>query len=241
MEKLILKIQKRKIFGRKVKNLRKQGFLPGNIYGKKIKSQAVKINKKDFLNIFKQAGETGLVQLILAEKKTPYTVLIHNPQIHPVSGEILHVDFRQVDLTEKVQVAIPVELKGEAPAVNKGGVLVHLINEVEVEALPTDLPDKFEVDVSHLEEIGQSISIKDLKIDKKKAKILIDENQLVVNIEEPKKEEEKVVEEKPEPEAGEAKEETKASEEKVEKKESDKEKENSKKEEADLKDKKQKK
>lgn len=218
MKKLTLKAEKRKIFGRKVKKLRQKGILPANLYGKKIKSQALKVNLKDFLDVYKEVGETGIIQLVIDKKKEPYPVLIHNPQIHPVSDQPLHVDFHKVDLKEKVQVAIPIELIGEAPGVTKGGVLVQSTNEVEVEALPTDLPDKFEVDISKLKEIGQSIAIKDLKVDKTKVKILVeDENQLVVKVEEPRKEEE---EEKPEEEeapAEEGKEEEKK-EEKEEKK-----------------------
>ena len=190
MEKLNLRVEKRTLYGRKVKKLRQQGILPANLYGKKIKSQALQVNMKDFLTVFKKSGETALVQLIMAKRQKPCSVLIHNPQVNPVSDEMLHVDFRQVDLTEKVQVEIPVELIGEAPGVTKGGILIQLLNEVEVEALPADLPDKFEIDVSKLEEIGQSKSIKDLKVDKKKINVLVDNNQLIVKIEEPKKEEE---------------------------------------------------
>lgn len=189
-KKLGLKAEKRKLFGRKIKKLRQQGILPANLYGKKIKSQALKINLKDFLQVFNEAGETSIVELTVDKEIKPNPVLIHNLQFDPVSDEPLHVDFYRVDLTQKVQVNIPIELKGEAPGVAKGGVLVQSMDEVEVEALPTDLPDKFEVDISKLEEIGQSVDVKDLIVDKAKVKILADENHLVVKIEEPKKEEE---------------------------------------------------
>ena len=191
MKKVGLKAQKRKIFGRKVKKLRQEGVLPTNIYGKNIKSQAAQVSLKDFLEVFKQVGETGIVELSLEGEGKTRPVLIHNLQKHSVTDQPLHADFHQVTLTEKVQVAIPIELVGEAPAVTKGGVLVQLLNDVEVEALPTDLPEKFEVKVSGLKEIGQSIAVKDLKVDKTKVKILVEEEeQLVVKIEEPAKEEE---------------------------------------------------
>lgn len=194
MKKLGLKVEKRKVFGRKVKKLRQEGILPGNLYGKEIKSQALGVNLKEFLTVFKDAGETGIVELAVTGAKKPYPVLIHNLQLDPVSDNPLHVDFRKVDLKEKVQVNIPLELKSEAPAVTKGGVLVQIMDEIEVEALPTDLPDKFEVDISRLEEIGQSIEVKDLMVDKAKVKLLAEENQLIVKIEAPKEEEK---EEKP--------------------------------------------
>ncbi len=190
MKKLEVKVQKRKTFGRKVKNLRTEGVVPANIFGKKIKSTALRISLKEFLDIFKEAGETGVVYLTIEGEKESRPVLISNVQKSPVFGDVLHVEFRQVDLTEKVEVAVPVELVGEAPAVDKGGIVVHLLDEIKVEALPNDLPDKIEVDISGLEEIGKGITVKDLKINREKIKVLDDENQLVVQIEEPTKEEE---------------------------------------------------
>lgn len=202
MKKVKLVAQQRKVFGRKVKKLRQEGVLPANIYGKNIKSQAVQVNLKDFLEVFKQVGETGIVEISLDKETKTRPALIHSLQRHAVTDQPLHVELRQITLTERVQVAIPIELIGEAPAVDKGGVLVQLLNEIEVEALPTDLLEKFVVDVSGLGEIGQSIAIKDLKVDKAKVKILVeDESQLVVKIEEPAKEE---VEEKPTEEVEEA-------------------------------------
>jgi len=191
MADLKLKVDKRKLYGRKIKKLRQEGILPANIYGKKLKSQAIKVDLKDFLAIYKEAGETGIVKLNLAKETKTRPVLIHNLQKDPVTDQPLHADFHQVDLKTKVQVSIPIELKGEAPAVGKGGVLIQLINEVEVESLPMDLPDKFELDISKIEEVGQGISVKELKIDEKKVKILIDnKDQLVVKVEEPKEEKE---------------------------------------------------
>lgn len=195
MKKLTLKAEKRKIFGRKVKKLRQEEILPANLYGKKVKSLALQLNLKDFLAVWSQAGETNIIELAITKEEKIHSVLIHNLQIHPVSDAPLHVDFREIDLKEKVQVVIPIELSGEAPAVNKGGVLVLLLKEIQVEALPTDLPEKFVVDVAKLAEIGQSLSVKDLQYDKAKIELLVeDENLLVVKIEEPAKEE---VEEKP--------------------------------------------
>jgi len=190
-DKIKLTASKRIIVGRKVKKLRKQGVLPGNIYGKDIKSLAIKLSTKDFQKTYSQVGETGIIDLQINKETKTRPVLISDTHVHPVTDEILHIDFHQVDLTKKVTVNIPVELVKEAPAVSKGGVLLQLISEIEVEALPTDLPDKFTINVSKLEEIGQGISLKDIKVDSK-VKILIDNlDELVVKIEEPTKEEEK--------------------------------------------------
>jgi len=190
-----LKSKKRTITGRKVKSLRKEGILPANIYGKGIKSQTIEISLKEFSKIYSKAGETGLMELIIAGSK-PKTVLIHNVQKDVVSGNFLHADFRQVDLTKKIIATIPIVVQGEAPAISTGGVQIQIMNEIEVEALPADLPEKIEVDVSKLEKIGQSITLKDLKYNKNKVKLQLDNlDALVIKIEAPAKEEEKPVEE----------------------------------------------
>lgn len=195
MKKIELKVQKRKILGRKVKALRREGILPANIYGKKIKSQAVAVPMADFKKVFKEAGETGVVYLMLDKSREERPVLIHNVQLDSVQDTFLHADFHQVSLKEKVTASVPIEIKGKAPAEEKDLVLLTLLDEIEVEALPTDLPDKFEVDVSKLEEVDQGISIKDLKFDRNKVKPLVDEEELIVKVSEPTPEEE---EEKPE-------------------------------------------
>lgn len=181
----------RKVFGRKVKSLRQQGLLPATVYGKDLKSASLSVEEKVFNQVYAQVGETGLIDLSVEGEKKVRPVLVHNLQVDPVTSQPLHVEFHQVDLTKKVMVNIPVEITGEAPAVSKGGVLVTLLNEIEIEALPSDLPEKFEVDVSKLEEIGQSILVKDLKYDDKKIKLLIEDLESpIVQIEEPAKEEE---------------------------------------------------
>src|SRR5690348_2488290 len=151
MAKISIKAQQRKITGHKVKALRKKGIIPANIYGKDVKSLAIEVNAKEFREVFKKAGETNIIYI--DEGKAEKPVLVHNVQVHPATDEILHIDFRQVNLKEKVTAQIPVELTGESPA-EKGGIgtVVLLVQELEVEALPADLPDKFEVDAANLTE-----------------------------------------------------------------------------------------
>lgn len=200
MSKIILKAEKRTIEGRKVKNLRKEGTLPGNVYGKKIKSQAVQVNLKDFEKTYKEIGETGLLTLSIGSEERP--VLIHNLQLNPISDDPVHVDFLQVDLKEKVEADIPVELIGESPTEKQAiGTVVQYLNEIKVEALPTDLPEKFEVDISVLVEVDQSIMIKDLKYDKAKVEVKTNPDEIVAKVEPPQKEE--VVEAPPSPAEGE--------------------------------------
>ncbi|HUC94617.1 MAG TPA: 50S ribosomal protein L25 [Candidatus Saccharimonadales bacterium] len=188
MDKKILKADARKILGRNVRNLRKDGLLPGNISGKKIKSFAVQVVLKDFDKVYKEVGETGLLTLEIGKEEKP--VLIHNLQVNPVSDAPVHVDFLQVDLKEKVEAEVPVELTGESPAEKQAvGTVVQYINEIKVEALPMDLPEKFVVDTSDLAEVDQSILVKDLKVDRSKVDIKTGSDEIVVKVEPPQKEE----------------------------------------------------
>jgi len=163
MKTYSLKAQPRTIVGRKVKHLRTQGFLPATVYGKKVQSASVQVSAEEFRNVYSNAGETGLVELTVGRKIHP--VLIHNVQLDPVTDRPIHVEFLQVDLKEKVKSRVPVELTGEAPAVaRKVGVLLTLLDEVEVEALPADLPEKITVDVSRLADVDQELKVRDLTL-----------------------------------------------------------------------------
>src|SRR3989344_205538 len=105
-----LTVEKRTIAGRKVKNLRKQGIVPANVFGKKEASSAVQADQKAFAAVFKQAGETGIVELHIGSEVKP--VLIQNVQVHPVTHVVLHADLRQVDLKEKIKASVPLEING---------------------------------------------------------------------------------------------------------------------------------
>ena len=162
MSNLTLNADTRSTVGRKVKKLRREGLLPANIYGKKFKSQAIQVNFSKYIKLSNEAGETTLIGLVLEGKKIP--VLIHNTQVDPVSDMPSHVDFLQVNLKEKVTADVPVELVGESPAEKQGlGTVVQYIDEVEVVALPTDLPEKFEIDLSQLNNVGDAVQIKTLR------------------------------------------------------------------------------
>jgi large subunit ribosomal protein L25 len=163
VKKHTLSAEKRDLVGRKVKALRIKGEIPGTVYGKDVKSLSVTVSKDAFIKVYGAAGETGLVELSVGGDTRP--VLIHTVQKDPVKGTILHVEFYQVNLKQKVKTNVPLEFTGEAPAVTqKTGVLLTLIDEIEVEALPTDLPEKIFVDVSKLAEVDQEAKVKDLSI-----------------------------------------------------------------------------
>ena len=183
MTKITLKSEKRELFGRKVSRLRKSGLIPANVFGKKIESQAISVDAKEFSDVFKKAGETQLIDL------NGKSVLVSNLQKDPISNLVIHVDFRQVDLTEKIEAKVPVILEGESPAEKQNlGTVVQQIDEIEVEALPADLPEKVIVDISVLAEVDQAIYVKDLKVDKN-VEIKTDLESIVVKVEPPTKEE----------------------------------------------------
>lgn len=192
MNKKILNAESRVLKGRKVKKLREGGIIPANIYGKKIKSKAISIKLDDFKKIFKEVGETGLINLEIKGEaaKEDRAVLISNVQMHPVSDIPVHVDFHQVDLKEKVTADVPVELVGESPAEKQSlGTVVLYINNIEVEALPGDLPEKFVIDISKLEAVDQAVYVKDLGIDKTKVEVKVGMEEIVAKVEPPQKEE----------------------------------------------------
>lgn len=161
MQATKLTAQVREITGKKVKKLRREGFVPVNVYGKGVVSQALQVPLKEFQEIYSKVGETGLVELTYG--KTTNHVLVKNVQFNPILRTAIHGEFHAVNLKEKIKANIPLELVGEAAAITNGvGILLQAINEVEVEALPTELPDRFEVNVEKLAEIDQQIVVSEL-------------------------------------------------------------------------------
>lgn len=183
----------RSLSGRKVKQLRHRDLLPANVYGKKVASLSIQIPIKDFLKTYAQVGETGLIDLQVKGEKDSRPVLIHHLQLHPVTETPLHVDLHQVNLKEKVTASVPVQMVGESPAVSQqGGVLIQPLTEIEVEALPTDLPDKFTVDISGLQDINDSFHLRDLQYNHDKITVDLDPEEVLVKVESPAKVEEEV-------------------------------------------------
>lgn len=160
-EKLTLQVSERKIFGKKLKKLRSDGEIPGNIYGPGFKSQAVTSSYKLFTEVFRKAKETGIVYLQYGKEEVP--VLIQHLQKHPVESHYLHVDFRKIDLKQKIETSVPIKVVGESEAVaQKGGVLLAQSDHLTIEALPADIPQEIEIDISSIKEVGQDIKIADL-------------------------------------------------------------------------------
>ncbi len=157
-----LSVEKRTVFGKSLKKLRREGILPSNIYGKEFKSAAVQLPMKAFLEVFKKVHETGLIDVSFGNDTIP--ALIHNVQIDPRSQTPLHADFFKVNLKEKITAKVPLIAVGEAKAViDKLGLLEQPVSEIEVEALPTDLPEKIEVNVEGLAQVDEQILVSEIK------------------------------------------------------------------------------
>lgn len=166
----------RTLSGKKVGQLRRQGLIPGNISGDLAQTIPVSMDLRKFGKIYEEVGDTGLFYLTVAGDKTERPVLVDDVQLDPISATPIHVVFRQVDLTEKISAEVPVELVGEVEI--KDALVVVLHDTVEVEALPQDFPEKFEVDVTKFTQIGDMVAYKDLQFDRSKVNLTIEEDQL---------------------------------------------------------------
>jgi len=181
--KVELDVTAREVLGKKVKLLRKDGVTPANIYGNGIESRAIQIPSDELLRVLQAAGRSEIVYVSLDGEERP--TFVYGVQRNPVTDLILHVDFLQIDLTKKVKIDIPVHIVGAAPAVETyQGILVHSLDHVTVESLPTDVPSDLEVDVSVLEEIDQSLHVSDLTTPEG-VEILTDGRQMIAKVEPP--------------------------------------------------------
>lgn len=157
------------------KQLRKQGKVVGNVYGLEKDSEPVYMDKVSIKRLYDQQGDTGLIYLTIGSSKKQSPALIDEYHIDPLSQEPLHVSFRRVDLSDPIEADISVTLVGEADIPE---AVVSLVKDtVTVEALPADLPEGFEIDISGLTEVGQSILLSDLNIDTSKVKLVLGEDE----------------------------------------------------------------
>lgn len=191
MEEIFLEIEKREEIGRgKVKHLRDAGFVPIVVYGEGQKSEPAKVAHRQLLTLLHQHRLENVVINLKAkdDKRKGKPCLIKEIQYDPVNGDIIHVDFNEISLTKVIKVNVPVAANGEAIGVKQeGGSLEHILWEIEVECLPTDIPEKFEVDVSQLK-IGDAIHIKDITFPSN-VKVLNSPDAIVLSVAAPVKEE----------------------------------------------------
>jgi len=189
MQKFTLNANKRTVLGSKVKKLRRTGVVPANLFGKTIESQAIQINAVDFNRVYKEAGETSLIWVKVDGEEKERPTLVTSVHFNPITGDKLHVDFHQVNLKEKVTANVPVEIIGESELVTSNeAVLSQSLNEIEIEALPTDIPESITFDISSLKAIGDHLLVSDAKVSAE-VEIKTDPEQMVASLQEPMKEE----------------------------------------------------
>lgn len=162
---LTLRAEKRNIFGKQLKPARSAGKLPVVVYGRKTKSSPWFVQVQEFKKVFEQAGESAIISLATATGNE--NVLIHDVFWHPVTNEPIHADFYMVEKDVALKVKVPLEFTGVAPAIKElGGTLVKVSHELEIEALPQDLPPVITVDISSLATLTSQILIRDLTLPK---------------------------------------------------------------------------
>jgi large subunit ribosomal protein L25 len=167
MDKIELKVTNREILGKKVKHLRRQGITPVHLFGHGIESLALQCDTGELERVLGQAGQTRLISLKLTKEKKPRTAVIREFDRDWRRGQLLHVDFYQVKMEEKIKLEVPIVLIGEAPALkSKANMLEHELGTLTVECLPAKIPTSLEVDVSSLMEPEQAIRVKDVTLDK---------------------------------------------------------------------------
>ncbi len=163
MEDVILNGQARTVTGKQVRQLRRAGLLPAVIYGHKVEPVVISINQRDADRILPRLSASQLLSIEIDGVK--HTVLVREKQRNPITGAMIHLDFQEISMTEKIGVVVRVNLKGEAPAVKLyGAIVVPSREELEVEALPRDLPSSIDVDITVLKEIGDAIYVRDLNL-----------------------------------------------------------------------------
>ncbi len=182
MEQIELQTTNREILGKKVRFLRRQGIIPAHLFGHDIESVALQCDAAQLKQILKQAGKTRLISLKLDKVKQPRNVVVREIQKNPLTGDLIHVDFYQVRMTEKIKTDVPIVLVGEAPALkSKENMLFQELNSLTIECLPAQTPPSIELDMSPLTEAEQSLHVKDIILDEG-ITVLIDPEHMVVKI-----------------------------------------------------------
>jgi large subunit ribosomal protein L25 len=183
-----IKAEKREILGKKVAVLREKGMIPAELYGFEVPNMHLSIDSKAFEKTFKEAGENTVVNVVVSGSS--YPVLIYDVQHSPVSGGVIAVDFYKVNMNKEIVAMIPLKFIGESKVVKEGlGIIVKAMDEIEIEALPADIPSSITVDISSLSSIGQSIYVKDLSVTGK-FKFTVEPGNVVVSVSEKAAEEE---------------------------------------------------
>ena len=164
MEEQTLSLSQRTVTGKKVKQLRKEGILPVHMYGTGIESQSLQGSASDLRRLLPQVGTNIPVSVQVDSSDDENICFIREVQRHPVTEDLLHIDFIRVDVTQTISAEVPITLTGNAPATQQGGTLLQPLTSLLVEALPMDIPATIEADVSGLDDFEKSIVVSDIAI-----------------------------------------------------------------------------
>lgn len=182
MEEILLTAQPRQVIGKQVNQLRRAGLIPAVLYGSHLdQAIALQVEERVLKQVVAKAGHNRLIKLTI-DSGAPRRVLTRELQRNPLTGRLIHVDFQEVSMTEKITTEVPLVLVGTSPAVTRGeGLLIHGIDSVQVRALPTELISNIEVDVSGLAELNQSLFVRDLQVSDK-IEILTPRDEMVAKV-----------------------------------------------------------
>jgi large subunit ribosomal protein L25 len=164
-EKIELKVDKRAVLGKKVKFLREKGVVPVHLFGHDVESQALQVGAAVLNKVLSQAGKTRLIDLKVGRSQKGHSVMVREVQKDPIRGSLIHVDFYQVNMAEKIKVEVPIVIIGESPALkSKENMLYQTLNSLTVECFPDKMPDSIRVDISVIIEAEQAVHVKDIVI-----------------------------------------------------------------------------
>jgi large subunit ribosomal protein L25 len=187
---LELTLDAREALGKANKRLRREGIVPGIVFGKGEPSTPVQVDAKAFETLYRAAGRTSVVQIKLPGRSGATSGIIKSVQRNPLSGGAIHVDFFLVNLTQEMEIDVPLVFVGEAPAVElTGGTLLHNLSSLHVKALPNDIPHEVSVDVSVLTSLDVAIHVRDLSLNRDLVHVLTDGDTLVATVVPPRAEE----------------------------------------------------
>lgn len=182
-----LTVQPRTVLGKKTRALRRQGMTPANIFGHRIDSTAVQAETVALGHTLKGMSKNQIINLKVEGEGAPRTVVIRDIMRNPLNGHVVHIDFYQVSMTERMRAEVPVVMVGSSDAVaTYGGVLLQTLERVAVEALPADIPAEFQIDVSVLAELEQSIHVRDLAFDADKVIVHTDPDVVLARVASPR-------------------------------------------------------
>jgi large subunit ribosomal protein L25 len=188
-----LKLSKRNVLGKKTRFLRRERQTPAHLFGHGVESLALQCDTNELQHVIARKGTTRLINIKVGSEKEARSVFIREIQRDALTGLLVHVDLYQVNKLEKIKVALPIIFVGTAPALKqKNNIIEHIVNELNVESLPDDLPPQIEVNLSVLAEVNQAISVRDIKL-KPGVTIVAPPDQLIVKISQVAEEKEEVV------------------------------------------------